>query len=123
MHILSLKIQNCTSENKKFVISRLIKKYILYFIFLYILLFFFWYYASCFCAVYKNNQIHLIKNTLIAYSFLYFIYPFITRIIPGIIRISALSSQNSEHECLYKFSQFLAGDGSYQLSELRSKKD
>ena len=50
-------------------------KFILYFIISSILLFLFWYYLSMFCAIYRNTQYHLIKDTLISFS-LSLIYPF-----------------------------------------------
>ena len=65
-------------------------KFILYFIICIILLFFFWYYLSMFCAIYKNTQNHLIKDTLISFG-LSLIYPFGIYLLPGIFRIIALS--------------------------------
>ena len=60
-----------TSENnelkKKRIINNLFKRFILFFILSFLLLLFFWYYVSCFCAVFKNTQIHLIKNVLIGF--------------------------------------------------------
>ena len=66
----------------------------------------FWYYISCFCAVYKNSQIHLIKDTLISFGFS-MLYPFALCILPGIFRIPALRADKSDKECLYKFSKIL----------------
>jgi hypothetical protein len=79
----------------------------LFFILSILLMLFFWYYISCFCAVYKNTQIILIKDTL--YSFgLSMIYPFGLNLIPGIFRIYALRSQKKDKECLYKVSTIIA---------------
>ena len=50
-------------------------KFILYFIISTILLLLFWYYLSMFCAIYKNTQIHLIKDTLISLG-ISLLYPF-----------------------------------------------
>ena len=52
-------------EIRKLIIIKLIAFYIIIFIFLG----FFWYYVSCFCAIYKNTQVYLIKDTLINFSF------------------------------------------------------
>ena len=79
----------------------------LFFIISILLMLFFWYYISCFCAVYKNTQNILIKDTL--YSFcLSMIYPFGLNLIPGIFRIYALRSPKKNKECLYKVSTVIA---------------
>ena len=66
----------------------------------------FWYYISIFCAVYKNTQIHLIKDTLISIG-TSLLYPFIFYLFPGIFRIPALSNKNKKRECLYNMSKFI----------------
>ena len=76
--------------------------YVLYFSFL----FMFWYYLSCFCAVFKKTQIHLIKDTLISFGTSLF-YPFIITLIPGLFRIPALRYKKGDKPCLYKLSQFI----------------
>ena len=79
-------------------------KFTLYFILNFTLLIFFWYYLSCFCAVYKNIQLHLISDTLIS-----FVISLISTLglclLPGIFRIPSLKSKNKE--TLYNFSKFL----------------
>ena len=87
---------------KKFLII----KFILFYVFVFILVIFFWYYLSCFCAVYKNTQIHLIKDTLISFSTT-LMYPFILYLLPGIFRIPALKSKKGDKLFLYKFSKFI----------------
>jgi len=52
----------------------LVIKFIILFILLYSLVFLFWYFLSSFCAVYKNTQVHLTKDTIIGFS-LSFLYP------------------------------------------------
>ena len=81
-------------------------KFILYFIISIIFLIFFWYYLSMFCAIYKNTQIYLIKDTLISFV-LSLLYPFGIYLIPGIFRIPALSDRNNKRICLYNFSILL----------------
>ena len=39
-------------------------KFILFFLVNYFLLFFFWVYSTSFCLVYKNTQIHLLKDSI-----------------------------------------------------------
>ena len=43
-------------------------KILLFFIITLLLLIFFWYYLACFCAVYKNTQLHLIKDAVISFG-------------------------------------------------------
>ena len=91
-------------HNKKKLINLLNLKFIIYFILSTIFLLIFWYYLSMFCAIYKNTQIHLIKDTLISFG-LSFVDPFVIYLLPGMLRIPALSMKNGE--CLYKFSQIV----------------
>ena len=87
-------------ENKLFV------KFVLYFIFSFIFLSFFWYYISMFGAIYRNTQLHLLKDTLISFG-LSLICPFFIYLLPGLFRIPALSDEKKSRECLYKFSKVL----------------
>jgi hypothetical protein len=68
---------------------------------------FFWYFISCFCAVYKNTQLILIKDTLLSFA-LSMLYPFGLNLLPGIFRIPALRAERKDKNCLYKFSNLLA---------------
>ena len=95
-------IKDIICEKKK-RIKYLRTKNIIYFFILLILLLFFWYYLSCFCAVYYNTQIALMKDILISFAN-GFIYPFILTFIPTIIRIPSLRKKNS---CLYRFSRII----------------
>ena len=81
-------------------------KFVLYFIVSFIFLLFFWYYVSVFCAVYRNTQMHLAKDTLSSFL-LSFIDPFVIYIIPGIFRIPALSKSKNKRQYFYNFSQIL----------------
>ena len=78
-------------------------KFILFYIISFIFLIFFWYYLSCFCAVYKNTQVHLIKNTIISFG-LSSVYPLGLYLIPGIFRILSLKKNN---KYMFNFSKFL----------------
>jgi uncharacterized protein YqhQ len=93
-------------EKEKKLIKNLQIKFLIYFIISTIFLLFFWYYASMFCAIYQNTQIHLIKDTFISYG-LSQIYPFAIYLFPGIFRIPALSNTNDKRKCLYNFSKIV----------------
>ena len=72
----------------------------------FLFLLFFWYYISMFGAIYKNTQIHLLKDILIGFG-LSLLFPFIIYLFPGIFRILSLSSGKNRKEYLYNFSKFL----------------
>ena len=82
-------------------------KLILFFIVNLILTIFFWYFISCFCAVYINTQIILIKDSLISFG-VSMLYPFGINIIPGIFRIPSLRAKKKDKLFLYKLSQLLS---------------
>ena len=86
--------------------KKLNKKFALYFILSSMLLLAFWYYIAMFGAVYKNTQMHLLKDTLLSFI-LSLLYPFIIYLFPGIFRIPALSNPKVKRRCLYNFSKLL----------------
>ena len=92
-------------EKRKKNLNTLINiKLFMYFIISTIFLIFFWYYLAMFCAIYKNTQIHLIKDTLISF-WLSLVYPFIIYLLPGIFRIPSLSNPKKKKNFLYNLSQ------------------
>ena len=108
-NIIELKQENGQSNfDVKYIrILNIIRyKIILFFVVVFVILSFFLYYITCFCGVYVNTQIHLIKDTIIS-LITSLIYPFGIYLIPGIFRILALRMEKSSGKCLYKFSSFL----------------
>ena len=81
-------------------------KLILFFIITLFLLFFLMYYITCFCCIYINTQIHLIKDSFISFG-LSLIYPFGLCLIPGIFRLTSLRVNNKDKKCIYDFSKFI----------------
>ena len=102
-----IKIKKCDKkkiEQKKLNEIKIIKcKILFFFIINYIFLFFYWVYLGCFCAIYQNTQVHLLKEVLSSFA-TSLITPFLFNIIPGIFRIPSLKKEKSS---LYKFSKFL----------------
>ena len=82
-------------------------KFTLFFILIFLFLLLFSYYIICFCGIYINTQIHLIKNTAISFITSSFC-SFVTSLIPGIFRIPALRAKKKDKKCLYSFSKILA---------------
>ena len=81
-------------------------KFAFYFVLSLLFLLCFWYYISMFGAIYRNTQMHLLKDTLISFG-LSLSYPFIIYLFPGIFRIPALSNPNAKRKLLYNFSKLL----------------
>ena len=98
-----IKIKAISKEIKKCLTI----KFIIFFILNYLLLFFFWYFISCFCAVYINTQIILIKDTWISFG-LSMLYPFGLNLLPGLFRIPALRAKKKDKKLLYKISNIVA---------------
>ena len=94
----NLSIKRKLLFNIKFKIS-------LFFIMTYILIVFIWIYLGCFCAVYKNTQIHLLLDVSSSFC-LSFITPFFIYLIPGIFRMLSLRKK-VERPLMFKFSQLL----------------
>ena len=81
-------------------------KLIFYFIFSIMIIIFGCLYISCFCAVFNNTQIILIKCA--GYSLVVsFIYPFFTSLLSASFRKCALNSEIKNKKCLYDFSKIL----------------
>ena len=59
-----------------------------------------------FCTIYKDTQIHLIKDTLISFG-ISLLYPFGIYLLPGLFRIPALSDKHNKKECLYNLSKLV----------------
>ena len=85
------------------LIKNLKFKFISFFIITFLILLFFWFYIICFCGIYVNTQIHLLKDTIISFI-TELIYPFGFYLIPGIFRINAIKSKK---KYLYTFSNLL----------------
>ena len=96
-------MKNYSKQIKKCIIV----KFIIYFILNNLFLLFFWYFISCFCAVYRNTQIILIKDTLFSFG-LSMLYPFGLNLLPGFLRIPALKAQKKDKKLLYKLSTLVA---------------
>ena len=108
--ILALKSEK--NYNKTLKYSKSIKrclaiKFTIFFILSYLLLMFFWYFIACFCGIYVNTQMILIKDTLISFG-LSMAYPFGLSLIPGFFRFPALRAEKKDKKCLYKISLILA---------------
>ena len=107
--IINFKKENTNNNIMKkaqYLKNTLTIKFILYFITSFLFLVFFWYYISLFGIIYKNTQIHLLKDTLMSMG-LSLLIPFGIYLLPGFFRIPALSSPKKRRKYLYNFSKFL----------------
>ena len=86
-------------EELELIVKKLVKslkiKFMLFFFVAFLLLGFFLFYNSCFCGIYVNTQIHLIKDSVISFT-LSLVYPFAISILPGIFRITALKAKKKD---------------------------
>ena len=104
-NILELKNEKTNIKKKKDILLKLLLfKFITFFILIFLFLFLFWYYLSCFCSVYQNTQIHLIKDTLISFT-LSLLYPLGLNLLPGILRIPSLKNKN--RKTMYEISKLI----------------
>jgi hypothetical protein len=105
--IVGLKQERRISRTTKKTLLRILKfKFILYFILSFVIIIFILYYITCFCGIYVNTQIHLIKDSLISLA-ISLLLPFVLFLIPGIFRITALRSEKPNRNIMYKFSSIL----------------
>ena len=89
---------------KKNLLNRIKIKFILFFVLAFLFLLLFLFYISCFCGIYINTQIHLIKDSIISFA-LSLIYPFGICLLPGIFRICSL--RKKDRIILFKISKVL----------------
>ena len=105
-----LDLKNRISKNLEIKYNKTIKclknKYIIFYNLSFFFLFIFWYYISCFCAVFINTQVILVKDTLICFG-LSLVYPLLINLLPGTIRIPSLKSKSKNREILYKISKII----------------
>ena len=93
-------------KNQRKVLFNIKLKVILFFIIDYILIFFFWIYLGCFCAVYKNTQIHLLLDVTSSFI-ISFLTPFISNLLPCFLRILSLKDKKGKKYILFKFSNII----------------
>ena len=106
-NILKFKNERLPLRNLNQKYNKLIKilriKFIFFYIFNILFLSVFLFYVSCFCGIYRNTQIHLLKDSL--YSFISsLLTPFCIYLLPGVCRILALKQKS---KILYMFSKLL----------------
>ena len=109
-NILAIKQEENLKEMQKYSIKMkncITLKFIIFFILNYLFLAFFWYFISCFCGIYINTQIILIRDTFISFCFSMF-YQLAYSLFPGFFRIPALREGKKDKELLYKIGKILA---------------
>ena len=106
IEIKQVKKRNNLGRVAKGILESLNIKFIIFFIIGFIFFLLFWYYLGCFCAVYRNTQYHLIKNTVISVATSY-VSPFGKCFIPAIFRIPSLNKKSKRNKYLYTLSLLL----------------
>ena len=103
--LISIKKSIKYKKGYKKVLLCLKIKLVLFFIFNYIIISCYWIYLGCFCAVYTNTQLHLVKEVTSSFC-ISFITPFFINLLPGIFRFYALDKK-AKKVYIYKFSKIL----------------
>ena len=78
-------------------------KLIIFFAFTFVFFVLYWYIISIFCGVYRNTQIHFIKDSAISFS-ISLAYSFILYFISSGLRILSLRDKKKRCKCIYSFS-------------------
>ena len=107
--VIDIKHQKDTKKLliKKDKTLRIMKIKFLFFNILSVIIYFLcFYFLACFCAIYNNTQIHLIKDTLTSFGFS-LLYPIFIYLLPGFVRIPSLNDEKIKREILYKFSKII----------------
>jgi hypothetical protein len=107
LEIKGEKDKNIAIQKSKKIASLLNIKFVLFFILSILFMGFFWYFISCFCAVFINTQIILLKDTALSFT-LSMLYPFGLNLFPGFFRIPSLRAKNKNKKCLYNLSKIIA---------------
>ena len=94
---------NDVNNTNKSLLKILKIKFTFFYLVSFTLLFMFWYYVTCFCGIYRNTQLHLIKDSLCSFSSS-LITPFVIYAMPGFFRIQALKRKS---KYMYGFSQII----------------
>ena len=100
----TLKIMVDTSKSLK---QYLKIKFSLFFLVGLSCLLFCFYFMSCFCSVYPNTQLILIKSSVFSFC-LSMIYPFGLNLVPGMFRIPALRSTKKNRSCIFKIGYIIS---------------
>ena len=104
-----IEIKNPETENKiNDLFRNSIYKMVIFFILVFLFHLLFLYYLAAFCAVYKNTQGALIKDTMISFAISLLIYSYIICLIPCIMRYSSLNMKNRYNSCVYKASDIIS---------------
>ena len=93
-------------KKKNETLKLLHRKFIIFFIVTFLLLVLFWYYVGCFCAVYKNTQFHLFKDSLISFA-TSMGTPFAIYLAPAIFRIPSLKRKNKANQIIFGLSKII----------------
>ena len=104
-----IEIKNPETENKiNDLFRNSIYKMVIFFILVFLFHLLFLYYLAAFCAVYKNTQGALIKDTMISFAISLLIYSYIICLIPCIMRYCSLNMKNRYNSCVYKASDIIS---------------
>ena len=100
--IKKAKVAKVAEKKANDIIRTLLIKYVFFFILSFFFMLACWYYMTCFCAVYRNTQFHLLKDTLISFG-ISLLSPFATKLVPTFFRLYGLRKRS---QIIFKIGQF-----------------
>jgi len=104
--IKKAKVAKVAEKKANDIIRTLLIKYVFFFILSFFFMLACWYYMTCFCAVYRNTQFHLLKDTLISFG-ISLLSPFVTKLVPTFFRLYGLRKRSQIIFRIGEFSQLL----------------
>ena len=101
--IKKAKVAKVAEKKANDIIRTLLIKYVFFFILSFFFMLACWYYMTCFCAVYRNTQYHLLKDTLIGFG-TSMLSPLAAKLAPAFFRIYAIKKRS---QIFFRISQFI----------------
>ena len=107
-HIYQIKsVLRAANTNKIIKIIKCVYiKLISFYVFTFIFFALYWYIISVFCGVYRNTQIHFIKDSIISFS-ICLAYPFLLYFVSASLRIFSLKYPKRKLKCIYNLSSMI----------------
>ena len=106
LDIKNAKLAKIAEKKASDTIRTLKTKYAFFFILSFFFMLACWYYMTCFCAVYRNTQFHLLKDTLISFG-ISMLSPLVTKLVPTFFRVYGLRKRSQIIFRIGEFSQML----------------
>jgi hypothetical protein len=107
-HIYQIKSNLKATQKNKIVkiINCIYVKLICFYIFTFVFFAMYWYIISVFCGVYRNTQIHFIKDSIISFS-ICLVYPLFLYFVSASLRFCSLKFNKKRLNCIFTLSSMI----------------